>query len=974
MRFQFLAASILLISGSIFSQKFVEKTDSSRGYTYTHVVGDPIKARTYVLKNGLTVMMSVNKTSPRIYTCIATKAGSKNDPKDATGLAHYLEHMLFKGTDRFGTLDFQKEKLFLDQIDSLYVKYGNSKDPVRRKKIYHAIDSVSGLASKYAIANEYDKMLQHIGAKGTNAYTSFDETVYINDIPSNRVADWVSIEAERFRNPVLRLFHTELEAVYEEKNISLDSDGNKVFEALFASLFKHHTYGTQTTIGTIEHLKNPSLQKIRDYYTAWYVPNNMVISIAGNFDPEETLALIEASFGKFPGKPVPAFTFSPEKKETKPEEIAVYGPESASVTIGFRLPGANSKEASLMRVSEMLLSNSSAGLFDLNLVKKQQVLGASAGIYNLRDYSILFLEGRPKTGQSLEEVKALMLSQLDSLHLGKFDPKALAAIVLNKEVDEIRSNEENSSRAFSMVNAFLQLRPWINVVEESENMKKVSVEDIMEFSKKWMSNEYSLVYKREGIDSSVVKIDKPEITPVEVNRNSMSRFTKDILDNETKPLKPQFIDYKKDFVTTELTPGVRLLSLKNKENKIFSLYYVFEFGRFNDLKLPEAIHLLEFLGTNKLSAEAVSKEFFSLGCSFNVFASNEQMYVSLTGPQEKFERALSTLEHLLANALPDQSALDAMIENEVQEKQDAKQNKNAVRNALSNYTRFGKDNPQTWQLSFKKLSKLKAAELTDMIHEITSYPHTVLYYGPMENKEVQGYLSTYHKTPTILKKAPAAHVFRTVENKERKVFFTHYDMVQAEIGWLRNAGPYSPAEQPDIAMFNEYFGGGMSSVVFQTIRESKALAYSSYAFFSRPSNREQPNITGAYIGTQADKLDSAIFAMDALLTTMPQTEILFSGSKSSLISQIESERILKESILFNYLTASRLGIDHDLRKDVYEKLPTMNLSDVNNFHKKGISGKSFNLYIVGSSARIPKKKLERYGKVKELSSKDIFGY
>lgn len=974
MRFLLSSLLVIVITGNLFSQKFTVKSDSAHGYRYTYVEGDPLKARTYVLKNGLTVMMSTNRTSPRVYTCIGVKAGSKNDPKDATGLAHYLEHMLFKGTDKYGTLDFEKEKYYLDQIDSLYVKYSKTKDASKRKKIYHSIDSISGIASKYAIANEYDKMVQHIGAKGTNAYTSFDETVYINDIPSNRISDWVKIEAERFRHPVLRLFHTELEAVYEEKNISLDSDGDKVFEALFASLFRNHTYGTQTTIGTIEHLKNPSLQKIREYYNAWYVPNNMIISMAGNFDAEETLALIEASFGKFPSKPVPEFTFTNEKNDSKFTEKSVYGPESPSVTIGFRLPGANNKESSLMRVVDMLLSNSSAGLFDLNLVKQQKVLSASAGIYNLKDYGILFMEGKPKTGQTLEEVKTLMLAQLDSLRNGKFDKKAFSAIVLNKEVDEMRSNENNNSRAFKMLNAFVQNRNWSDVVSESENMKKIDTDDITAFAKKWLTSNYTVIYKREGIDSSVVKIEKPEITPVEVNRNSMSRFVKDILDNEAKAIKPVFIDYQKDLTTTSFKPGIDVLSLKNKENSLFNLSYVFEFGRFSNQKLPEAISLLEFLGTNKLSAEGVSKEFFSMGCSFNVFASNEQMYVSLSGPQEKFERALSTLEHLLANAVPDQNALDGMIANELQERIDAKQNKNAVRMALSSYVRYGKVNPQTWLLSSKKLKHLKAAELTKMIHEITSYPHSVLYYGPMEEKELMGFLSSYHKTPENLKIAPAAHVFTTLETKERKVFFTNYDMVQAEIGWLRNAGAYSVTEQPSIAMFNEYFGGGMSSVVFQTIRESKALAYSSYAFFSRPSNKLQPNITGAYIGTQADKLDSSIYAMDDLLKTMPQSEILFNGAKSSLISQLESERILKEGILFNYLGAKRMGFDHDIRKDVYEKVPQMNLSDVDAFHKKYLSDKAFNLYVVGSSKRISKSQLGKYGKVKELSLKDIFGY
>ena len=222
------------------NNKTIEKV-----YEYESFANDPMKARVYTLDNGLKVYLSVYKEKPRIQTSIAVATGSKNDPANATGLAHYLEHMLFKGTKSFGTKDYEKEKVYLDEIKYLYEVHRNEKDPVKRKTIYHQIDSVSNLASEWSIANEYDKMLANIGATGTNAYTSNDETVYINDIPANQIENWLKIEADRFINPVLRIFHTELEAVYEEKNRSLDSDQSKIWETLHAELFPGHTYGSQ---------------------------------------------------------------------------------------------------------------------------------------------------------------------------------------------------------------------------------------------------------------------------------------------------------------------------------------------------------------------------------------------------------------------------------------------------------------------------------------------------------------------------------------------------------------------------------------------------------------------------------------------------------------------------------------------------------------------------------------------------------
>lgn len=210
-------------------------------YAYVTVPNDPTNGRIYTLPNGLTVYISQYSAEPRIQTLVATKAGSKFDPHDATGLAHYLEHMLFKGTSHYGTEEYTKEKPLLDEIDTLFEHYRHipMTDTTARNPMYHKIDSVSYLASHFAIANEYDKMMTAIGARGTNAFTSVEQTVFQEDIPSNELEPWLQIESDRFTDPVMRLFHTELEAVYEEKNRNLDNDDEKAYEAQNAMLFKN---------------------------------------------------------------------------------------------------------------------------------------------------------------------------------------------------------------------------------------------------------------------------------------------------------------------------------------------------------------------------------------------------------------------------------------------------------------------------------------------------------------------------------------------------------------------------------------------------------------------------------------------------------------------------------------------------------------------------------------------------------------
>ncbi len=354
-----LISSLLLFGSTLIAAG--EKTHS-----YQTFENDPLNARIYELDNGLRVYMTVYKDEPRIQTCIAVRAGSKNDPADATGLAHYLEHLLFKGTDEFGTMNFEREEVEIERIIDLFERRYHETDSLARAEVYRQIDSTSYSASQFAISNEYEKLMDLIGAKGTNAYTSDERTVYINDIPSNQLEKWLTIEAERFRDPIFRLFHTELEIVYEEKNRGLDDDWSKIIEVLNSGLYQNHPYGTQTTIGSVAHLKNPSLKKVIDFYETYYVPNNMAICLSGDLDPDKTIRLIDQAFGRFPKKDVAPFIPPKEEPIERPIIEEVWGPDAEGVVLGFRLDGVESKDPDLLRMFDMILNNRVAT--DLNTV------------------------------------------------------------------------------------------------------------------------------------------------------------------------------------------------------------------------------------------------------------------------------------------------------------------------------------------------------------------------------------------------------------------------------------------------------------------------------------------------------------------------------------------------------------------------------------------------------------------------------
>lgn len=963
----------IAISTVSFAQDYEWKESTSGGYTYKYVTNDPTHARFYTLKNGLTVILSPTPKEPRIQCYVAIKAGSKTDPSTHTGLAHYLEHMMFKGTDRYGSLDWAKEKPELDKIDDLYEQYNKTKDEAKRKAIYHQIDSVSGVASKYAIANEYDKMMSAMGAQGTNAFTSFEQTVYTDDVPSSALDKYLAVQAERFRNPILRIFHTELEAVYEEKNRSLDSDGSRVFETLFGELFKKHNYGLQTTIGTIEHLKNPSLIEIRKYFHKYYVPNNMGIILSGDFDPDVVIRKIDDAFKYMQYSPVPKYTFEPEAPITQPIIKEIIGPDAESVTMGFRLPGNKDKDVLLADLVGSILTNGKAGLIDLNLVKKQKLLRASAFTYTLIDYGLLYLSGSPTSGQSLEEVQKLILEQIDNLKKGNFDDDLIPSIVNNIKRDKIEDTESYSDRASLLMDAFTSELDWRDQVAYVNNLSKITKAEVVAFANKYLGNNYVAILKRQGENPDTKKIEKPAITPVETNADKQSPFVKMIEEMPSIPSDPVFLDYDKDIQKANIGNAM-VLYVPNKDNTLYNLSYRYKIGSHNDLKMPLAVQYIQFLGTDQKSAEQISKEFYKIASTFNVFSSDEYTTVTIAGLQENFEQAVQLYEDLVMNVKGDEEALKALKARIIKSRKDAKLNKGAIMQGLTYYAMYGAKNNFNNTLSSADLDAITAQELIERIEHLNDYEQTIMYYGPATIEEAVAKIYRLHKVPASFKEPPLKKEFKQIPQDKNRVLFANYDMVQAETRWLRNTEEFDAGKLATVEVFNNYFGGGMGAIVFQTIRESKALAYSTFGYYIRPAKKDESFYMMSYVGCQADKFNEATLAMNELLNHMPELPANFELAKNQVKKDIQTERITQTAIFRNYLAAKELGLNYDVRKRIYTSVDSITLDDLKQFHMRNLANKAYTYAIVASDKKISIEDMKKLGEVKMLSLEEIFGY
>lgn len=956
--------------------KYELKKGESNGYSYEYVENDPLKVRIYTLKNGLKVYMSQYEAAPRIQTQIAVKAGGKNDPATNTGLAHYLEHIMFKGTGDFGTLDWTKESVLLDSIEHMFTHYGTLTDSVQRADYYKLIDNVSNEAAKYAIANEYDKMVGEIGAQGTNAYTTEDRTVYINDIPANQIENWLQIEGNRFRKIVPRLFHTELEAVYEEKNRSLDNDYWKTYETLYQTIFSKHPYGTQTVIGTIDHLKNPSITEIKNYFTTYYRPNNVAICLSGDLDYDKTISLVDKNFGDWQAnEQLPAWTKVEEAPLTASITKEVYGPDAEWIQMGFRFDGKSSEEAKLLRLTDMILANSKAGLIDLNLKQAQKVIEPGSYVDYLNDYSIHTFTGRPREGQSLDEVKNLLLEQIELLKKGEFEDWLIEATINDLKKSNIKKSEQNWSRSDDLVMAFTNSIPWSTYISEIDQLKKYKKEDIVKFANEHYKDNYVVVYKRNGKDANAKKVTKPSITKVPLNKENKSPFHEKLAANKVDKLKPVFLDYSKDMTTLKMNKEVEVLYTPNKENDLFTLYYLSDVGTNNNPKMNVAVEYLQYVGTDELSAEEVQKEFYKLGCTFNVFASEDRTYVYLEGLNENMDKSVVLFEKLLANAKADDKATKNMIDGIFKKRDDIKKDKGAIMfEGLMNYGLYGAKSPFTNVVSNKELNNIKSEELIEIIKDFTKTQHRVLYYGPRKETELIASLNQYHVLPEQLKPVPAAVEFKMQEVKNANVYWADYDMVQAEIMFLSKGQEFSAEQIPMARMFNEYFGGSMSSPVFQELREAQGLAYSAFAYYGTAEKRKENDMFYAYIGTQADKQPEAMKAMMELLQKFPKSENGFEVAQNAILNQIESQRITKTGILFNYENARKKGLDHDVRKDVYEKVQKYTLDSVARFQEQQLKSNKYNVVLIGNKEKINFKELQKYGTVKQLTLDELFGY
>ena len=884
---------------------------------------DPMQAHIYQLDNGLTVYLTQNKEEPRFYAEIAVRAGSKHDPQDATGIAHYLEHMLFKGSQKIGTLDYEKEKVHLDRIEALYEQHFGETDPEKRAAIYAQINAENQLAAAYAIPNELDRLYTAMGERGVNAHTWVEETVYKVELPANRLAQWAKTEAARFHEPVFRLFQTELETVYEEKNRSLDNKGRVIRQAVQEQFYKVHPYRV-TTLGTVEHLKNPSLKRMYEFYRTYYVPNNMAIFISGDIAIDETIQLIEGEFSLWERGELPPFPDYEEPALNAVERVEVQYPGEEYVLLAFRTAKRTHEDAEALQILDMILDNATAGLINLNLNQQQKVRQAGSYPYLLNDYGAQYLWGIPKQGQTLEEVEALLLEQIDLIKEGQFEDWIIPAIVTDFGKSVKQGQESNSSRVGLMRDTYLGFEEWSHAVRTLDRMAKIDKRDIVEVANRYFNGGYVAGYRRDG-EQDIPEITKPPIDKIDIDAARQSAFFAAIMAMPFAEIEPTYLVPERDFTTRELAGGNKLYYARNPLNDLFDFSIAMDLGSLTENRLPIARELLDKSGTARFTAEALKKEWYKLGTDFRMSVGDQETTISISGLDANFAASLALLSELMHGPTTDDATLAELQAIIIDRRDDALKDHRTIHEALYRYHRLGDRAYYRRVLSNAEVRALERQELMDLLRGLLAYRQTLSYTGSQTIGDVQAILAQHYSLPASPVEPPPYQVLDFTQPEKTQIYFFDKEMAQALVRIEYVDVPYQAALEPTIDLFNDYFYGGMAGIVFQEIREARALAYSVGALYFNGHEQADYNYMVGGMGTQADKTPEAVAAFVGLLDDMPASPERFAAAQLSVINKYRTERLGFRSVLGAVRGWERKGLAGDPRAGRFAQIQASNL-------------------------------------------------
>ncbi|MCR5658118.1 MAG: insulinase family protein [Bacteroidales bacterium] len=929
-----------------------------------------LKTKTIHLDNGLKVVMCEDHSKPEVYGAVYVHAGSKNDPVDATGMAHYFEHIMFKGTDQIGTTNWEAEKVFLDSIDLMYDRLHETTDIAERQAIQQKINVLSQKSADYAIPNEVDVILTQMGGKLLNAGTSYDMTVYYNMFPSNQLSKWMDVYVERFRNPVFRLFQSELETVYEEKNMYGDSPINAFQEYLFHETFGDHPYG-RPVIGYTEHLKNPQTSKMREFYNTYYVANNMTLILVGDFNIEATEPMVAEKFGTWRKGTLPK---QPEYNLPKFNGPTVKEVRMTPIKMGTLVyPGVKNSDPDVLPLTLAcsIFANGETGLMD-KLMKDGKIMAAMMMPLSLEDYGANVMIYVPKLlGQSHEKAEELIFGCLDQLKKGEFSDDLFEAMKMSMLTERLKETESLESLAGLFLEMEMSGQSLKEYEAETERLKSITKAEVVAIANKYFTNDYLDLRSKMGFPAKD-KVDKPNWKPIEAkNTEAKSDFAKAIEAQEMPEVEPQVVKIGKDVLVTEVNDSFKLFSASNQRNDIFDLKLNFNYGTADDPDLGRAALYFSMQGTTTQTPEEFALELQKLGAEVDFYASENQFTVHLTGFEKDLNTIMALCNSKLQNPSNEEKYIQTIVENEQGNLQTSRDDASTWAQAVREYALYVYQSTFLNHASLKEWGKRKGADLLAEVAVALKYDGYVLYSGNTKLEEVARMLK---ENKLVKPNAIKGQEKIRVEKKytEPQVFIaSNKKFRQSNIYFYVPGEKLSVKDEALASLFSKYFGTDMYSIVFQEIREFRSLGYTAYANYRYDYLERKPGNLFGFLGTQSDKTIDGMNAFKDLIVNMPVRMEKFNASKEALLKSRASNYIDFRSLPSSVQTWMKMGYDHDPRGEVTEIIRKANFEDVQSFYDRLIKDRPVVIMMSGNEKKIDKNELGKFGTVNKLKYKQI---
>ncbi len=919
-------------------------------FSFTQAQGS-LKVETFRLDNGLKVILCEEHSQPKVYGCVVVHAGSKNEKPTATGVAHYFEHIMFKGTDRIGTTDWAKEKLYLDSISQAYDRLHATTDAKQRHNIQLEINRLNIAASKYAIPNEVDAILQKMGCTGLNAGTSYDYTVYYNTLPSNQLANWMDVYVERFRNPVFRLFQSELEAVYEEKNMYDNRTGHDFSRNIFTEAFGEHPYSREV-IGLAEHLKNPQPSEMQEFFNTYYVANNMTLLLVGDFNTAEARRLVKDKFSVWRSGELPQ---QPTYNLPKFEKQKVLEVRQTPIKMGIMIfPGVTEKHPDYMPL-DMLSSilGGGSGLLD-KATSDNRIMMAQLMPLSLQDAGSTVILYVPNIiGQKHAAAEQVIWDCIDSIKQGNFSDELLESIKTSSIVSQQRQVENLKSISNLLLSLELKGSDYQEWLRDNKRWMYLTREEVIEVANKYFDRDHcTLVRSKMGFPKHDAAV-KPDWDHLEAqNKEAKSPFAQMIEMNHPDPIKPQVIDFKKDVSITDVTPNCQLFSAPNPKNDVFNLTIRYNYGHIDDYNLDRAFEYMEQLGADGMDLQRYNMELDKLGGSVSLYlVGDDRSCLSISGLEQNMDSILSLVSRWIHKPKHDKRQIEKIVDELKAGVKAAKNDADSWRYALDEYVDYGSQSSYLRQMPYKEWGNLTCEQLHDEMMKIFSRNGFATFTGNTSPEDISAKLRQYDLVRQQVE-VVSRRAFKRQKLDQNQVYYAHNKkFLQSNIKFVMPSINLDTTDQAVSILFNEYFGGSMNGVVFQEIREFRSLGYSTWGTFSYDIRNLNPACLYCYLGTQCDKTYDGVEAMRQLMIDFPERPDKLAPAIEQKVAARNSDYYGFRDIPSFVHNNMEIGWTYDRRVEITQKISRLTMDDLRAFHNKYIKDRPLVVEITGSTKK-----------------------